>query len=120
MAHLSKSVYDVIHVHEIYRLPPILSAILMKKITKIPIVCTIHSFGPPSWYWHPIKRVLMWYAVKNVNLLIAVSEYLERDFTKYYAKELNNIVVINNGVDINRFNPSNNGKLIREKLGRCW
>jgi glycosyltransferase involved in cell wall biosynthesis len=98
--------FDVIHVHGIERLWPILLGYIWAKIFKRIYIVTVHSFGPPSWYWHPVKRALMKIGVKKASEFIFVSNFLKQEFSKY-CNSLFQIrgVVIYNGVDINRFKP---------------
>ena len=84
---------------------------------KIPVIYTVHG-----WSFHqdqnPVVRTIRVmgesYLTRNSNLNISVSSSNQQSGKKH-LKHFNS-VVINNGIDLNRFNPSSSHKDIREEL----
>jgi glycosyltransferase involved in cell wall biosynthesis len=55
--------------------------------------------------------------LERSNKIIAVSEYTKRELLKYYKLDENKIRVIHNGVDINKFKPTNDKLKAKAELG---
>jgi glycosyltransferase involved in cell wall biosynthesis len=55
--------------------------------------------------------------LERSNKIIAVSEYTKRELLKYYKLDENKIRVIHNGVDVNKFKPTNDKLKAKAELG---
>ena len=86
----------------------------------LPVIYTVHawSFHNDQAGW--IKKVRIWsekYLTSKMNVNISVSES-NRESGKKYINKFDS-VVINNGIDHNKFAPASEYKNIRQELGIC-
>jgi glycosyltransferase involved in cell wall biosynthesis len=72
-----------------------LIGVILKKITKIPLVTTLHGGGLNFSGWRKILRPLARYILNNSDVIISVSNSLKRKAEKEIFKK---IVVIHNSV----------------------
>jgi len=94
----------------------IIKPIIFSRLFKIRNIKTI------SIFFHFVKKFLgLNYLEKSQFKLhgnvIAISEHSKKDIMKYYEIDRNKIKVIYTGVDLEKFNPKNYSKKIREKYG---
>jgi glycosyltransferase involved in cell wall biosynthesis len=99
--------YDINHTHFI--LPDGLVSYLLKKITKLPYIITAHGSDVPGYnpdrfrIEHKILSPLWKMIVNDADQLVCLSEYLKSLVSKHYSGD--KILVIPNGIDIDRFSP---------------
>lgn len=104
----------IIHSHAI--LPSGLSGVLFAKKFKIPHVCTIHGSDINIYpFYSKLAYTLTRYALKRCDHIIAVSNNLREKILKI-ENGLNNITVIHNGADPNKFFPMSKEK-VKQRLG---
>lgn len=118
--------FDVIHTQ--YH-PGIFAGNVAAEFQGKPHVFTFHGFAPVrAWrsYRQRLKmvdhRVGTFLALRSkVDKIITVSHFLKEELMKRYFVERDKIRVIYNGVDTERFNPTVNGRSMREcyKLENC-
>jgi len=73
-----------------------------------------------SMFWHftfPIFFITKWEFKHNKNI-ITVSNQSKKDLIKYYGTKKEWIKVIPNGINLEKFSPSNNSPSIRKKYGK--
>lgn len=105
-----KNDFNIIHAHS--TVPTGLVAVLVSKIMKIPIFITVHGMDVNNYIEHPFKRLIS-FTLKNCDMVITVSNDLAKK-VKSLGVDGNNIKILRNAVDTNRFKPSNIQK-IRKK-----
>jgi 1,4-alpha-glucan branching enzyme len=100
------------------------------------LVCTVHStwkgeaeaiHGEPFSRLNANEKFLVsfnWFLrffeegmLKRVRKIIAVSHFTKWELTNYYKIPANKIQVIHNGVDVNKFMPTDNKRKIKAELG---
>jgi len=64
-----------------------------------------------------ISDILDWLSLKCARRCFVVSERLKEHVIEHYHVETNRIAVIQNGVDVEEFNPDISGRDVRRKLG---
>ncbi|KQM10598.1 MAG: glycosyltransferase [Candidatus Methanomethylophilaceae archaeon] len=116
---------DIIHVHGVAVMA--LKALIAARAIKKPLVLTFHtSVGDTMQYYSPIKMPrevsdrLVWtylrYLLKGPLAVIAPTEPVAEEL-KRMGVRTRRTAVIPTGSDVGRFNPSNDGTAVREKLG---
>ena len=111
--------YDIVHTQ--YH-PAIIAGDLTRAFKEVPHVFTFHGFAPISIWRNPKQKLKMidhrigtFLALRfNVDKIITVSHFLRRELEEHYLIDPNNIEVIYNGVDLERFNPNLDGSQLRE------
>jgi len=101
--YLSKNKVDLIHAHT--RVAQVLASFLSKKF-KIPLVTTCHGFFKPRWH----RRKFPCWGDKVIAISNQVQNHLMKDFS---VKE-ENVLLIHNGVDVDRSNNSSKVALKKE------
>lgn len=99
---LSKK-YDILHVS--FPLPLGIPALISKKTHHIPVVITVHGNADiyqVSNLWYPIIKQIL----DRVDIVVSVSKDLA-EYLKNEVKIQNEIKIIENGIDINKFRPRN-------------
>jgi len=116
---------DIIHVHGVAVMA--LKALIAARAIKKPLVLTFHtSVGDTMQYYSPIKMPrevsdrLVWtylrYLLKGPLAVIAPTEPVAEELERMGVRT-RRTAVIPTGSDVGRFNPSNDGTAVREKLG---
>lgn len=116
---------DIIHVHGVAVMA--LKALIAARAIKKPLVLTFHtSVGDTMQYYSPIKMPrevsdrLVWtylrYLLKGPLAVIAPTEPVAEELERMGVRT-RMTAVIPTGSDVGRFNPSNDGTAVREKLG---
>jgi 1,2-diacylglycerol 3-alpha-glucosyltransferase len=116
---------DIIHVHGVAVMA--LKALIAARAIKKPLVLTFHtSVGDTMQYYSPIKMPrevsdrLVWtylrYLLKGPLAVIAPTEPVAEEL-KRMGVRTRRTAVIPTGSDVGRFNSSNDGTAVREKLG---
>lgn len=94
---------DLIHAHESLAG---LSAAIFKKITKIPVLLTMHTIDSlqPEWklFRFPFSYIEK-LAIDKADKVIVPSEKTQRDLVELRGLDLGKSVVIPNGVDLKKF-----------------
>ena len=100
--------FDVMHVHSIYSPLAMVAANVSRGVRGVPVVATNHSF----FEWNSMKYTrflpLIRYALKRVDLIVAVSTPVARDTLKVLGPRLSNripVLVIPNAVDTSFWRP---------------
>jgi L-malate glycosyltransferase len=88
---------EIIHSHLLYP-GGFLGTILQQKI-KVPVVITEHS-RINTYFRSDIHRILVRYALRKANTVVAVSNSLKTEINTYYPRPLK---VIHNIVDVSKF-----------------
>ncbi|MGC8849413.1 MAG: glycosyltransferase family 4 protein, partial [Candidatus Bathyarchaeia archaeon] len=108
--HIRKRRYDVVHTQ--YH-PAIIAGGLVKIFNGIPHVFTFHGFAPVNVLRNPRQKLKTmdhtigtFMALRLVNKVITVSHFLKRELEEHYLVEPDNIKVIYNGIDLERFHPN--------------
>lgn len=103
---------DIVHAQAI---PMGLYALLIKKLVKIPYLVYSHSelHLSKTLKARILKTIVSKLALRNANAVIALTNNMEEDISRVYD---GSILVIPNGVDLNRFDNLNRDS-IRKKLG---
>ena len=94
---------EVVHAHDWITVP---SAVELKRRTGKPLIWSCHSteydrsagFFPQEWIIELEKQ-----AVREADLVIAVSEYTRKQLIERYGAEPSKVVPIHNGVDFSKF-----------------
>lgn len=116
---------DIIHVHGVAVMA--LKALIAARAIKKPLVLTFHtSVGDTMQYYSPIKMPrevsdrLVWtylrYLLKGPLAVIAPTEPVAEELERMGVRT-RRTAVIPTGSDVGRFNSSNDGTAVREKLG---
>lgn len=101
---LKSTHFDILHIHDL----PIHSTFIcaLAKLNKIPVViCTIHGLWKFSFFKYIIFRFLLTMTREFCHKYIVVSQATKLFWKKYYNIPNEKILVIPNGVDINKFKP---------------
>jgi len=111
-----KKKIELINAHWV--LPQGLIAVLMKKLTKTPVLITIHGtdvFGLRNFFFVLLKK----YALNLVDSIFTVSQRLKEEVDKLISHKSRKIKVVSMGVDINYFRrqATKNKFLIKSKYG---
>jgi len=112
---LKKEQIELIHVHGSRAAS---NMVLLSKLMKIPMIYTVHG-----WSFHPDQSGLIrWLRILSEKIIcrssrkvICVSESNRQTGQKSFG--LKNAMVIENGIDLNRFNPEQSFANIRKELG---
>lgn len=98
---------DIVHTHTWYGH---FAGFLAKKLYNIPFVATSHSLEPlRPWKVDQLGNayeISTWIekiALENADKLVAVSKMMKKDLLKYFNVKEENIVVIHNGIDLNKW-----------------
>lgn len=112
---------DVIHSH--WAIPSGFPAVIVSKILKIPCFITMHGgdvyYNPKEGYVYPklwYVRPFLKYTLRNAAKLTAITEDCKQHALNAGALE-KDIVVINNGADLERFSKKEKDVGIVEKYG---
>jgi glycogen synthase len=107
---------DVVHCHTWYTH---LAGCLLKRLLNAPLVLTTHSLEPHRpWKREQLDTAYMassWIeetAYRNADGVIAVSEAMKRDVHRLYGVDLEKIRVIHNGIDEERYRPSDDPSVL--------
>ena len=108
---------DVVHAHGTRANSNVFWA---ARSLNLPVIYTVHawSFHDDQAAWQ--RKVRIWsekYLTARMNVNISVSESNKQSGKKYISKF--DSVVINNGIDHNKFAPARKYKNIRKELGIC-
>lgn len=114
--------FDMVHTQ--YH-PGIIAGNWLHEFHKLPHVFTYHGFAPITFWNNPFQRLKMvdhrigtYFSLRlGLDRTIAVSHFLKRELVNYYRLDDELIDVIYNGVDLERFNPRADGRIVREKYG---
>ena len=98
---------DVAHAHTWY---VALGGLLVRTLHRIPLVVTLHSMEPlRPWKADQLDtgyRLSAWAercAVEAADRVIAVSEAMRRDVSRFFAVDPARVVVVHNGIDVQRY-----------------
>jgi glycosyltransferase involved in cell wall biosynthesis len=94
---------DVVHCH--IAVPAAWAAVLLKPLTRVPIVLTENSSEFRSWLARPGLRWMARRAMHGVDLVVAVSEGQKKRIEETFP-HVKRLAVIPNIVDISRFTPT--------------
>ncbi len=122
---LSKLDVDLIHTQGLLFMG-VRSMFAARTLAK-PIVVTFHTMVTdaaryysrlpiPEWMINRLFWIYLRQLLERANAVVAPTEAI-RDELLRYAPDMNRIDVIPTGVDCERFNPSNDGSLIRKRYG---
>ena len=104
---------DLIHAH--YIMPPGLIAVIAGKITKTPVVLTIHGSDIFILGRKSILKPVIKFVLRNSSQIFVVSEAVKKEVLKIENVEQKTKITWN-AVDLERFNPKNKS-LFKEELG---
>ncbi len=107
---------------------------LRKRGIRKPFIQTVHGVladeylqslqGAPSTFRGKLANLIMWRlskleekSAKNATLTVTVSNYSSEKIVEIYDVDKSKIRVVPNGVDIERFKPSNMNEKIRRQIG---
>ncbi|MBI4648681.1 MAG: glycogen synthase [Bacteroidia bacterium] len=98
---------DIVHTHTWYGH---FAGFLAKKLYNIPFVATSHSLEPlRPWKEDQLGsayQVSAWMekiGLENADKIVAVSKMMKQDIMKFFNVKEENIVVIHNGIDLNKW-----------------
>ena len=101
---------DLVHAHTWYTF---FAGHLAKMLYDVPFVVTVHSLEPKRpWKEEQLGRgykLSTWLertGVESADRVIAVSEEMRRDILEAYEVDPSKVVVVHNGVDLNKYRPS--------------
>ncbi|MDI6642106.1 MAG: glycogen synthase [Elusimicrobiota bacterium] len=101
---------DIVHTHTWYGH---YGGFLAKLLYKIPFVATSHSLEPlRPWKEDQLGRAYhlsSWIekvGLENADRVIAVSKVMKQDIQKFFNVKEENVVVIHNGIDLNKWKPT--------------
>ena len=106
---ISKYDIDVVHAHSI--IPMGFVGVLVAKIMRKPVFITSHGMDVTSFEDKKLFKMLIKFSLNNCNYVLAVSEDLAVKIKP--LDNQNNITVLRNGVDTNRFRPEKNTSIRR-------
>ncbi|MDI6644892.1 MAG: glycosyltransferase [Methanobacteriaceae archaeon] len=107
--------YDIDLIHAHYIIPPGLIAVIAGKISKTPVVLTIHGTDIFILSRKSILKPVIKFILKNSAKIFVVSNAVKKEVMKIDNVE-HKTKITWNAVDLERFNP-NNKNLFKEKLG---
>ncbi|MHA1762931.1 MAG: glycosyltransferase family 4 protein [Promethearchaeota archaeon] len=91
------------------------------KLKNIPVVSIFHHYVPIKsifeYLYFPMYHFLEKWQFRTNKKVIAISEASKNDLIKYYGLNGQDIKVIPDGIDTERFNPKNNSKEIKKEFG---
>ena len=92
---------DIVHIHHAFT-PLTFKALKIAKKRGIPVIVTNHSIAPlhDSYFWKLLKLGFKY--LNDASAIIAVSNAAKRFISNFTSKD---IVVIPNGVDVEKFRP---------------
>jgi|Deesub1362A_J573_1020465.scaffolds.fasta_scaffold00023_15 N-acetyl-alpha-D-glucosaminyl L-malate synthase BshA len=90
-----KKKYDLIHAH--YAFPQGFLGVLLKKISRKPLILTIHGSDILVLKKNPFTKAFVKYVLKNSDKIIAVSEYLRKEAIEMGVNE-DKIIVVYGGI----------------------
>lgn len=102
---------DIIHAHSV--IPTGLIGVIVAKIIRKPVFITIHGMDVTNFENHHIYNRLISFSLKNCNKAITVSEYLANMIVSLRTNQ-DNIIILRNAVNQNRFRPFKNKKLRKQ------
>ncbi len=112
---------DVIHTHTWYAH---LAGFLGKKLYNIPYVATSHSLEPlRPWKFDQLAEayhVSAWMekvGLEGADRVVAVSGMMKEDILKNFDVNPDRVVVIHNGIDLNRWNPTPLSARLKDRYG---
>lgn len=87
----------------------------------IPIISIFHHYVPIisiyEYLYFPIYHILEKNQFRTNQHVIAISEASKNDLIKYYRLKIDDIEVIPDGINTERFSPKNNSEKIKKKFG---
>ena len=118
---IRKKNFDFYKDSDVIILPLAISFTKFYKKKGIQVISIFHHYQPTfsigDFLYLPIFHYLEKKQFNNHEKIIAVSNTSKNEIRYYYGIKKDNIVVIPNGVDIEKFNPSNKSNEIRERYG---
>ncbi|MFQ6129248.1 MAG: glycosyltransferase family 4 protein [Candidatus Hadarchaeaceae archaeon] len=106
--------FDVVHGQDIYS-PMALQSIYSARKRRIPSVLTCHSIHKTAGLWQLIYRPLV-VMMCRANRVIVVSD-ASREFCRVLGVPDRKMEVIQNGVDLSKFNSAADGSRMRTRMG---
>ena len=100
---------EIIHVQSVTIAMP---AYLVGKFLKKPYIVCGHGFD--LYFSWRFKKAISRLVLKNANVVIALTENMKNDMQKIYNRE---IIVIPNGIDVEKFTVPLDKETIRKRLG---
>ena len=91
------------------------------KLNKYPVISTFHHYDSPKslieYLTLPVYHFLEKRQLRKSKNIIAVSDFAKKEAIRFYGINENKIKVIPNGVDTDKFDPSNFSKEIKSEYG---
>lgn len=87
---------------------------LLSRLTGIPIVATVHG---KNYYWVKWRRRLAYRFVARQSVMVAVSDNLKRFLSQWVAIHPDEIRIVHNGIDLDRYAVSGRHNSLRKELG---
>lgn len=106
--------FDIVHGQDLYS-PMSLASVYFAKKCRIPSVVTCRSVHESTGLWRLIYQPIV-FTLRHTNRVITVSKAAAR-FCHALGVPPHRTVVILNGVDLSKFNPSVDGSPMRKWLG---
>lgn len=95
---------DILHAHSV--IPTGFVSVIVSKIVGKPVFITAHGLDITSFENRYFYEKLLSFSLRNCDKIIVVSEFLARAVSSLNIRE--NIIILRNAVDTNRFKPSRN------------
>lgn len=122
---LAKLNVDLIHTHGLLFMG-VRSMFAARTLVK-PVVVTFHTMVTeaaryyarlpiPEWMTHRLFWIYLRQLLERADAVVAPTEAIKQELLKY-APDMNRVDVIPTGVDCERFSPSNDGSLVRQRYG---
>jgi glycosyltransferase involved in cell wall biosynthesis len=89
-----------------------LFGVLLSKILRLPVVLHIRTAITPVMIFHQQDR----WSIRQIDHYIAVSEHVAGEWSKEFSLKPDRLTVIYNGVDLDRFQPTQEPSAAREIL----
>lgn len=112
---------DILHAHFAY--PEGYAGFLAKNTVNVPFVLTLHGYDiltePSIEYGDRLKKrydVMVRKVLVEADKIIVASEYVYKEAISAGCPQ-ERLVLLPNGVDVERFNPNLDGSFVRERLG---
>lgn len=103
---------DLMHAHEFAMNT---YGCMAAMITGVPIITTVHG---QNYFWEKCRRRLAYRIVaRHANRMVSVSESLKHFLIKRAGIRERDIVTIYNGIDLQQYRRSEDGMIIKRKLG---
>jgi len=111
--------FDIVHTQ--YH-PEIMAGNWLHRLRRLPHVFTYHGFAPIGIWRNPVQKLKMvdhrvstYFSVRlGLDKIITVSNFLRNELVNWYHLDPALIHVVYNGVDLERFNPRNDGRVVRQ------